>query len=116
MGVDFIREQSGKPWRKRWDKGLDRLKSPGLFDVQFTYQQRTVTADLDSKSTLKVGDQVVVQCDGQAVIVCSGHRQVGAIQGLTADVRAAINGCGGVALGTVERVGLFGNNAELSIQ
>lgn len=116
MGVDFIREQSGKPWRKRWDKGLDRLKSPGLFDVQFTDQQRTITADLEVKSALKVGDQVVLQCDGQSVIVCSGHRQVGAIQGLTADVRAAIAGCGGVALGTVERVGLFGNNAELSIQ
>jgi hypothetical protein len=116
MGVDFIREHSGKPWRKRWDKGLDRFKSPGLFDVQFTDQQRIVTADLDGGSVLKVGDQVVVQCNGQAVIVCSGHRQVGAIQGLTLDVRAAIDGCGGVALGTVERVGLFGNNAELSIR
>jgi hypothetical protein len=116
MGVDFIREQSGKPWRKRWDKGLDRLTSPGLFDVQFTNQQRIVTADLSGGSTLKVGDQVVVQCNGKAVIVCSGHRQVGAIQGISADVRAAIDGCGGVALGTVERVGLFGNNAELSIR
>ena len=116
MGVDFIREQSGRPWRKRWDKGLDRLKSPGLFDVQFTNQQRTVTADLDGGSALKVGDQVVVQCNGSAVIVCSGHRQVGAISGIAADVRAAVDGCGGVALGIVERVSLFGNNAELSIR
>jgi len=116
MGVDFICEQSGKPWRKRWDKGLDRFKSPGLFDVQFSNKQRIVTADLNGGSNLKAGDQVVVQCDGQAVIVCSGHRQVGAIHGSPADVRAAIKGCGGVALGTVERVGLFGNNAELSIR
>ena len=116
MGVDFVREQSGKPWRKRWDKGLDRFKLPGLFDVQFSNQQRMVTADLDGGSALKVGDQVVVQCNGQAVIVCSGHRQVGAIQSIPADVRTAIDGCGGVALGTVERVGLFGNNAELSIR
>jgi hypothetical protein len=116
MGVDFIREQSGKPWRKRWDKGLDRFKSPSLFDVQFTEQQCTVTADLDGKPALKVGDQLVVQCSGQAVIVCNGHRQIGAISGLTPHVRAAIDGCGGVALGTVERVGLFGNNAELSIR
>lgn len=116
MGVDFIREQSGKPWRKRWDKGLDGLKSPGLFDVQFTNQHRMITADLESGSTLKVGDQVVVQCNAQSVIVCSGHRQVGAISGIAADVRAAIDGCGGVALGMVERVGLFGNNVELSIR
>lgn len=116
MGVDFIREQSGKPWRKRWDKGLDRLKLPGLFDVQFSSQRRTVTIDIDGGSALKTGDQVIVQCDGPTTIVCSGHRRIGGIPGLPADMRAAISSCGGVALGTVERVGLFGNNAELSIR
>lgn len=116
MGVDFIREQSGKPWRKRWDKGLDRLKLPGLFDVQFSSQRRNVTVDINSGSTLKVGDQVIVQCDGMATIVCSGHQRVGGIPELPFDMRAAISKCGGVALGTVERVGLFGNNAELSIR
>jgi hypothetical protein len=28
MGLDYIRAQTGKPWRKRWDGGLDRLKTP----------------------------------------------------------------------------------------
>lgn len=116
MGVDFIREQSGKPWRKRWDKGLDRLKLPGLFDVQFSNQQRTVIADIDCGFLLKVGDQVVVQSDGSSTTVCSGHQRVGGIFELPADMRIAIAKCGGVALGTVERVSLFGNNAELSIR
>lgn len=116
MGVDFIREQSGKPWRKRWDKGLDRFKSPSLFDVQFTNQQCTVTVDFEGQPELKLGDQFVLQCSGQTVIVCSGHRQISVIPGLTADVRAAIDTSGGVALGTVERVGLFGNSVELSIR
>lgn len=116
MGVDFIREQSGKPWRKRWDKGLDRLKLPSLFDVQFSNQQRTVTADIDRGFPLKVGDQVIVQCNGLSTIVCSGHEDVGRISELPGDMRAAITNCGGVALGIVERVGLFGNNAELSIR
>ena len=116
MGVDFIREQSGKPWRKRWDKGLDRLKLPGLFDVQFSNQRRTVTVDINGGSTVTVGDQVIVQCDGPTTIVCSGHRRIGGIPGLPSDMRAAINSCVGVALGTVERVSLFGNNAELSIR
>jgi hypothetical protein len=116
MGVDFIREQSGKPWRKRWDKGLDRLKLPGLFDVQFSSQQRTVTADIDCGSSFKIGDQVIIQCDSHSTIVCSGYQRIGEIAALPADMRAAITNCGGVALGTVERVGLFGNNAELSIR
>ena len=84
--------------------------------MQFSSQQRTVTADIDCGSQLKAGDQVVVQCEGKAAIVCSGYRRVGAIPGLPADICAAIVNCGGVALGTIERVGLFGNNAELSIR
>jgi len=116
MGVDFIREQAGKPWRKRWDKGLDRLKAPGLFDVQFASECRTVTADLDCGSSLSIGDQVVIQCSGNSVVVCSGHQRVGGISNVPADMHATIASCGGVALGTVERMGLFGNNAELSIR
>lgn len=116
MGVDFIREQSGKPWRKRWDKGLDRLKMPGLFDVQFSTQHRTVTAEISSGSSMKAGDHVVIQCDGSLTIVCSGYQQIGRISSIPADMLTAISDLGGVALGIVERVSLFGNNAELSIQ
>jgi len=116
MGVDFIREQSGKPWRKRWDRGLDRLKSPGLFDVRFSEQERTVSADLNGCASLKTGDQVVVQCSGGKIIVCNGHQQIGSISGIPADMQSAIADCGGVALGIVERVGMFGNNAELSLR
>ncbi|MDR6129090.1 hypothetical protein [Sphingomonas sp. SORGH_AS_0438] len=116
MGVDFIREQSGKAWRKRWNMGLDRMKTPTLFDVQFAEQARTVSADLDTSCNLHVGDQVVVQCNGADVIVCSGQRCIGAIPGIPAQMRLAIAGGGGVALGIVERVGLFGTHAELSIR
>lgn len=116
MGVDFIRGHSGQPWRKRWDKGLDRLKMQGLFDVQFSDQQRTVTADLDCVSPLKVGDQLVVQREGLAVIVCIGHHRVGEIPSVPADMLKAIADNGGMALGVVERVGLFGKNAEVSIR
>ena len=116
MGVDYIREQTGKPWRKRWDKGLDRLKSPGLFDVRFADCRRTITAEVDSAAALKVGDQVVLQAEGSAAIVCRGQDRIGAVAGIPADVGAALKDCGGIALGTVERVSLFGNNAELRIQ
>ena len=33
MGLDYIRAQTGKPWRKRWNGGLDRLKAPTLLDL-----------------------------------------------------------------------------------
>lgn len=116
MGVDFIREHSGKSWRKRWDRGLDRLKEPSLFDVQFSERHRTFSAELDSCAKLRVGDEVVVQCHGDSVAVCNGQQRIGAILGIPANMRAAIAVSGGVALGVVERVGMFGNNAELSLR
>lgn len=116
MGADFIREQSGQPWRKRWDKGVDRLKLPGLFDVQFSSQQRTITADIDPGIKVQAGEQLVVQCHSGNATICRGQSRVGAINGLPSDMCSAIADCGGVALGTVERVSLFGNSAELSVR
>jgi hypothetical protein len=116
MGVDFIREQSGEPWRKRWDKGLDRLKTPGLFDIKFSSEKRTVTADLDCSAHAKVGDQFVVQLCASSVFVCRGQQRIGGILSMPAEMQSDLAACGGVALGTVERVGLFGQNVELSIR
>ena len=36
MGLDCIRSAVGKPYMKRWPKGLDRLKTPSLLDVRST--------------------------------------------------------------------------------
>jgi len=116
MGADFIREQSGQPWRKRWNKGVDRLKEPGLFDVQFGAQQRTITADIDPGLSVQPGDELVVQCGSGNAMVCRGRSRIGAVNGLPSDMHASITECGGVALGIVERVSRFGNSAELRLQ
>jgi hypothetical protein len=116
MGVDFIREQSGQPWRKRWDKGVDRLTQPSLLDVQFSSQQRTITADIEPGFKVQAGEQLVVQCHAGNATICRGQSRIGAIKGLPSDMQLAIANCGGVALGTVERVSLFSNRAELTVR
>ena len=116
MGADFIREQSGQPWHKRWNKGVDRLKEPGLFDVQFGPQQRTITAGIDPGMSVQAGDELVVQCGSGNAMVCRGQNRIGAVNGLPSDMHTSITECGGVALGIVERVSLFGNSAELRLQ
>jgi hypothetical protein len=40
MGLDYIRAQTGKPWRKRWNGGLDRLKAPTLLDLTMSETAR----------------------------------------------------------------------------
>jgi hypothetical protein len=116
MGADFIREQSGQPWRKRWNKSVDRLKQPSLFDVQFGSQQRTITADIDPGMSVQAGEELVVQCGPGNAMVCRGQSRIGAVNGLPPDMRTSIAECGGVALGIVERVGLFGHSVELRLQ
>lgn len=116
MGVDFIREQSGKSWRRRWNGGLDRMKMPGLFDVQFNDGQRNVTAEIDPGADLCIGDQVVVQSDCGKMVICKQHRTVGSIPQLPPDQGKAIVDCGGVALGTIEHISMFGNSAEVSLR
>lgn len=116
MGADFIREQSGQPWRKRWDKGVDRLKQPSLFDVQFGSQYRTITADIDLGMNVQEGDELVVQFGSGDPTICRGQNRIGVINGLPSDMRTSISDCGGVALGVVERVSLFGNSVELRLQ
>lgn len=116
MGADFIREQSGQPWRKRWDKGVDRLKQPSLFDVQFASQQRTITADIDPSINVQIGEELVVQSGAGNPTICQGHNRIGTINDLPSDMRTSIADCGGVALGIVERVSLFGNRVELRLQ
>lgn len=116
MGVDFIRHQSGQPWRKRWNKGLDRLKAPGLFDVEFSSRKRTITAEIDPGIEVHAGEQLVVQCQTQNIAICRGNDRIGAINDLPEDMHSAIVDCGGIALGIVEHVGLFGNNVELSVR
>ena len=36
MGLEYIRSASGRPYTKRWAKGLNRLKTPTLLDVTLT--------------------------------------------------------------------------------
>ena len=77
MGLDYIRAQTGKPWRKRWDGGLDRLKAPTLLDLTMSEASRVVTAQLDPAARVKAGDigDVLPVIDG--FVVNLSRTQVG---------------------------------------
>lgn len=36
MGIEFIRNASGKPYPKRWARGFDRIRAPTLMDVSIS--------------------------------------------------------------------------------
>ncbi len=116
MGLDYIRSQTGKPWRKRWDGGLDRLKSPSLLDLKLSEVARTVTAELIAGCHVKAGDTLIVQNSGAGLTVSDGLRAIGRIASPSPELTNAIQDGGGYAEGQLQRVGLFGDTAEINVK
>jgi len=116
MGLDYIRSQTGKPWRKRWNGGLDRLKAPSLFDVNMSEAARTATAQLSAGCRVKMGDTLIVQSGGDGLTVSDGLRAIGRIVNPSPELTTAVREGGGYAEGVLQRIGLFGDTAEISIK
>ena len=115
MGLDYIRRETGKPWRKQWDGGLDRMKQPSLLDLQIEETARTFTVDI-RPGTAKAGSTLIAQCDGSNIVLSDGLHPVAVWREPPSDVCAAINEEGGYAEAVVERVGLFGDTAEVRLK
>ena len=116
MGIEFIRNASGKPYIKRWAKGLDRTKSPTLMDVSLSEEGRTLTVKLAAKGAARQGATVLVQSKGSDLVVFDGLREVGTIADPPATVRAAVEARQGMAPAVVERVGVLGATAEIKLK
>lgn len=116
MGLDYIRAQAGKSWRKRWNEGLDRLKAPTLLDLTMSEAARTVTVQLNAGSRIKVGETLIVQTADEGLIVSDGLRAIGRVANPSPELTTAIRDSGGYAEGMLQRVGLFGDTAEISVK
>ena len=116
MGLDYIRAQTGKPWRKRWNGGLDRLKAPTLLDLTMSEAARTVTAELSAGSRIRVGDALIVQSGPDGLTVSDGLRAIGRVTNPSTELITAIRDGGGYAEGVLQRVGLFGDTVEISVK
>jgi hypothetical protein len=116
MGLEYIRSAAGKPYAKRWARGLNRLKTPTLLDVNLSAESRVVTATLAPGCTPKPGDAYLVQTNGSGdLVVLDGHRQIARITNPPASITEALGACRGMAPAVVERISSFGNTAELKL-
>jgi hypothetical protein len=117
MGIEYIRSAAGKPYKKRWAKGLDRLKSPSLLDGTLIEGARLFTARLVPGCLPKLGDRYLVQSgENGEVLVFDGHRLVASVVNAPPSLRQALETHYGVAPATVERVGGLGDTAELKLK
>lgn len=113
MGMDFIRSDSGKPYVKRWAKGLERANTPGLFDIQFGAAAKVVTATLSAQANAQPGTQVTLQRSGCDLMVFHGLKPVGRVLDPPVSVSAALDACHGMTRGVIDCVGGLGRTAEI---
>lgn len=113
MGMDFIRASSGKPYVKRWAKGLERANTPGLFDIQFDSPAKVVTVALSANASPPPGAQVILQRSGCELMVFQGLKPVGRVLHPPASVSTALDACHGITKGVIDRVGRLGHTAEI---
>jgi hypothetical protein len=116
MGLDYIRRATGKPWRKRWARSLEWLKTPTLLDSSISERAPTVTASFEPFARPKLGDTFVVQIFDNTLVVFDGLRAVALARNPPASIVNAIAERCGIAEARVERVGIFGDTAELRVR
>ncbi|WP_018240694.1 hypothetical protein [Ensifer sp. BR816] len=116
MGLDYIRRNTGKSWKKRWNGGLDRLKGPTLFDLSITETSHSVTVELAPGTRIDLGDTCIVERGSNELAVTRGLHRVGRIRNPSSEVSAAIVAGKGFIEAHVTHVGLFGDTAEVNFK
>jgi hypothetical protein len=117
VGLDYIRSKTGKPWKKRWNGGLDKLKAPTLFELNISETERVVTAKLAPNTVVCTGDTFIVEIsENGSLTIGDGLRAVGTIQNPSPALVSSVQDCGGYAEGTIDRVGTFGDTADVKIK
>lgn len=113
MGLDYIRNAAGKPWRKRWSNARRALDTPDLFDICPTEDDRTLTIAL--RERVKEGDVLIAQLydSSQRIRFTHDYQTIGEILGAPESINTRLIKCGGIAQARVKRIGAFGNTAEV---
>lgn len=116
MGQDYIRRNTGKPWRKRWKSGVDQIKQPTLLDPKMNDVPYVVTAELDCGAEVSVGDSLIVESEGDDLAVTKGLRRIGRIRHPATECTGAVTDGSGYAEGVVESIGQFSDTVELVLK
>lgn len=116
MGLDITRGTAGKAFLKSWAGRARSLKLPTLFDLEIKEKDRIFTSSLRPESQIKLGDSFVVHAVEKALVVYDGFKEIGRAENPAPCILAAVRSGCGIAEGTVERIGLFRENMELSIR
>ena len=116
MGIEFIRNASGKPYSKRWARGIDRTKTPTLMDVSISEESRTLTAKLTAKGAACRAPRCWFSPRGRSWSCSTAFGRWLVSPTCHPLCGPAVDAREGMAPAVVERVGILGATAEIKLK
>ncbi len=114
MGAEFIRRAT-KTFVKRWDLGRRMLGTANLFTREPGCEAHSAPFDLAENVELRVGDTVVVEKEGDALVARSRLSEVARMMHPPAELLRAVDESCGVAQGTIANIHNVARVAEISL-
>lgn len=112
MGIEFIRKAAAS-YTKAIDRERVRLSTAELFRNASIEVTRTIAIDMGVGPRLKVGDELLIEQDGDVLIVRKDIVEVGRVDCPTPEIAAAIAESAGIARGVVVQVNEISGVAEV---
>ena len=112
MGIDFILKAKGS-YAKAINRDRVRLGTAELFRTPDIEVSRTIAFDIGPDARVKIGDEVVVERKGRALVARSGLAEIGRTECPREEISAAIDQSAGVARGVVVQVNELSQVAEV---
>lgn len=114
MGVDFI-ERATPTFKKSWDRARVALATADLFTRLPEYTARVAEADIIGNAELEIGDQLIVEVQGNRLVARRGNSDVALFTNPPPALFEAVTASFGIAKGIVERVHSIAGVVEISL-
>jgi hypothetical protein len=114
MGAEFVR-RAAKTFVKRWDDGRKELGTATLFTIQPSSEGRSAPFEVARNANLHVGEVVVVEKEGAALVARNRLAEVARSLHPPAFLLEAVDRSCGIAKGTVEDLHDAAGVVEISL-
>jgi hypothetical protein len=112
MGIEFVRKAASS-YTKAIDRERVRLRTAELFQSASVEVTRTIAIDIGRGCSLQVGDELLIEQEGAALVARKDIAEVGRADHPGPEIVAAIAESAGVAHGVVVQVNEISGVAEV---
>lgn len=114
MGSEWERKRA-EGFQKQLDRGLVELGTPDLFTQQPERAPRVVAADITESTSVREGQNLVIQKVGDRLAVMRGVEEIGQLLNPHAEIVGAVERSFGFARGIIQAFHEEASIAEISI-